>query len=149
MPRLPLCSTGALAALALVAGCGQSASPPAAPAAAVTEDSPEVTSAMDTCSQFGSDDATRIAACNSIIAATTSATAVTRSHALNNRGVMVMQQGDPDRAIADFNAAIALNPTYGAGFFNRSKAYQQKGDAAHAQADDAEAVRLDPSLAGR
>jgi tetratricopeptide (TPR) repeat protein len=86
-------------------------------------------------------------ACTTIVQSN-SASAETRARALNNRGVMTSQSGDQDRAIADDNAAIKIDPNYAAAFYNRSKAKQRKGDGAGAASDSATAVRLDPGLAG-
>jgi tetratricopeptide (TPR) repeat protein len=132
-----LCSVGLVFGLVLLSGCGDGAPP-----AAVDYDG-----LLTTCSDFGADDATRLAACNTIVQAS-AAPAVDRERALNDRGVMTMQTGDQDHAIADFDAAIQIDPNYAAAFYNRAKAEQNKGDSAGAAADSAAAVRLDPHLAG-
>lgn len=103
---------------------------------------------MKTCSDIGGENAPHIAACTAVIGAS-AAGPTTRSRALNNRGVLLGFQGDDDHAIADYDAAIAINPQYAAGFYNRAKAWRGKGDAARADADAAEAVRLEPGLKGR
>ena len=46
----------------------------------------------------------------------------------NNRGNAFAEKGDYDYAIADYDAAIKLNPTYARPFNNRGLAYQKKGD---------------------
>ncbi|HEY3798364.1 MAG TPA: hypothetical protein VGL58_08420 [Caulobacteraceae bacterium] len=134
LPRL-----AAAVALTLLSACGQGAPPPAQPAF-------DADQALNTCSDFGSDDATRLTACNAVIQS--SAPADTRKKALNNRGVMTMQKGDNAAAITDFNAAIALDGAYAAAFYNRSHAEKAAGDAAAADADMAQAVKLQPDLAG-
>jgi tetratricopeptide (TPR) repeat protein len=105
----------------------------------------DVTAQMTTCSDIGGESAPRLAACTAVIQS--GADAVTRQRALNNRGVLLSGQDD-DRAIADYDAAIAINPQYAAAFYNRAQAWRHKGDTAKADADAAEAVRLDPGLAG-
>jgi len=108
----------------------------------------DVDGQMKTCSDIGGENAPHIAACTAVIGAS-AAGPTTRSRALNNRGVLLGFQGDDDHAIADYDAAIAINPQYAAGFYNRAKAWRGKGDAARADADAAEAVRLEPGLKGR
>jgi tetratricopeptide (TPR) repeat protein len=135
-----------IGAAAVVAACGRpSHAPVAASRASVGE--ANVQASMATCSELGGEDAPRIAACTAVIQSS-DATADLRAKALNNRGVLQALQGDQDRAIDDYDAAIAVNPGYAAAFYNRGKAWRRKGDAARAEADSAEAVRLDPNLAG-
>ena len=141
-----LCSVGLVVCFVLLSGCGNGA-PPAAPVASAAQPAADYVALLTTCSDFGTDGATRLAACNTIIQAN-AATAVDRERALNDRGVMTMQTGDQDHAIADFDAAIQIDPNYAAAFYNRAKAKQNKGDSAGATADTATAVRLDPKLAG-
>jgi tetratricopeptide (TPR) repeat protein len=52
---------------------------------------------------------------------------------------------DYDRAIADYNAALKLDPKFQRAYNNRGAAWRDKGDRARALQDYAEAVRLDPS----
>jgi Flp pilus assembly protein TadD len=44
-----------------------------------------------------------------------------------------------DRAIADYTAAIRLDPHYAAAYFNRGAAFQQRGQVDQARADFANA----------
>jgi Tetratricopeptide repeat len=53
--------------------------------------------------------------------------------------------GDPDRAIADYSAAIRIDPNYVAAFVDRRIAYRAKGDLDRAIADDNQAIRLNPN----
>jgi lipoprotein NlpI len=53
-------------------------------------------------------------------------------------------KGDNDRAIADYNEAIRLDPKYTFAYHNRGHAYRAKGDNDRAIADYNEAIRLDP-----
>ena len=52
--------------------------------------------------------------------------------------------GDPDRAIANFNEAIQLNPNDAAAYYVRGFAYSRKGDYDRAMADYNEVIRLNP-----
>jgi tetratricopeptide (TPR) repeat protein len=52
--------------------------------------------------------------------------------------------GDHDRAIANFNEAIRLNPNDAAPYYVRGFAYSRKGDYDRAMADYNEAIRLNP-----
>jgi tetratricopeptide (TPR) repeat protein len=47
-----------------------------------------------------------------------------------------------DEALADFNAAILINPGYANAFLNRSAARRASGDAAGADADAVKAREL-------
>jgi tetratricopeptide (TPR) repeat protein len=68
-----------------------------------------------------------------------------------NRGRAFANKGELDRAIADFNEAIRLNPndaTFAAiANYNRGGVYQAKDDLDRAIADFNEAIRLDPQFA--
>ena len=64
-----------------------------------------------------------------------------------DRGYAWADKGDPDRAIADYDAAIRLDPKYALAYNHRGEAYIDKGDYARAIADLDEAIRLDPKYA--
>jgi tetratricopeptide (TPR) repeat protein len=70
-----------------------------------------------------------------------------------NRGMAYVFKGDIDKAMADFNKAVALDPTYATAFVDRGTAYDNKGDHEHAIADFDAAIKLDPkspeALTGR
>ena len=108
----------------------------------------DVDAEMKTCSDIGSKNTPRSAACTAVIQPS-AADPTNRSRALNNRCMLLGFQGDADHAIADYDAPIAIKPHYADGFYNRAKAWRHKGDAARADADAAETVRLDPGLKGR
>jgi tetratricopeptide (TPR) repeat protein len=54
-------------------------------------------------------------------------------------------KGDDDRAIADYDEAICLNPRDPCPLYNRGNAWQAKGDHDRAFADYDEAIRLAPN----
>lgn len=60
------------------------------------------------------------------------------------RGNWRFDTGDYDGAMADFDAAIALNPEYGVAYWGRADVYEKRGDFARAAAESRTAVRLDP-----
>src|SRR5262249_16559641 len=55
-------------------------------------------------------------------------------------------KGDRDRAIADYNEAIRLDPENAMAFNNRGASYANKGDRDRAIADYNEAIRLNPNF---
>jgi tetratricopeptide (TPR) repeat protein len=56
-------------------------------------------------------------------------------------------KGDSDRAIADCNESLRLNPQYALAFNNRGNAYKNKGQNDRAIQDYDQAIRLDPQYA--
>ena len=64
-----------------------------------------------------------------------------------SRGLAYYDKGDDDRAIADYNEAIRLDPKSAYAYSNRGLAYDHKGDLDRAIADYNEAIRLDPKYA--
>ncbi|MCC7485970.1 MAG: tetratricopeptide repeat protein [Burkholderiales bacterium] len=61
-----------------------------------------------------------------------------------SRGVDWMGKGERDRAIADYDAAVRLDPGYADAYYNRGIAWSGKGDSARAVADFDAAIKLDP-----
>lgn len=64
--------------------------------------------------------------------------------AYNRLGSVRIQAGEFDRAIADFNAAIRLDPNHANSYSNRGNSYRLKGDYSRAMRNYRQAVRLDP-----
>jgi len=81
-------------------------------------------------------------ACNRIVG-DPSETSESRGAAFNGRGMIYYQRGDADRAMADFDAAIRLNPRDAMAFNNRGSVHKMNRDAQRAIADYSEAIRLD------
>jgi lipoprotein NlpI len=67
--------------------------------------------------------------------------------ACNNRGLAYRDKGELDRAIADFNEAVRLDPEFALAYNNRGLAYRDKGEFDRAIADFNEAIRLEPKFA--
>ncbi|MGH6854589.1 MAG: tetratricopeptide repeat protein [Aestuariivirga sp.] len=82
-----------------------------------------------------------IQGCTAIIDAGTD-TAKNVATAYNNRGFAYYDKGEYDRAIADFDKAIALNPKYAKPYNNRGFAYYDKGEYGRAIADFDKAIAL-------
>jgi len=63
------------------------------------------------------------------------------------RGNAYNKKGEYDRAIADFNQALQLNPKLAAFFYHRGSAYGHKGEYDRAIADFTQALKLNPNYA--
>jgi lipoprotein NlpI len=61
-----------------------------------------------------------------------------------SRGIEWAAKNDHERAIADYDAAIKINPKFTDAFFNRGHAWGAKGDPDRAIADYEAALRLNP-----
>jgi tetratricopeptide (TPR) repeat protein len=68
-----------------------------------------------------------------------------RSYAYYNLGLAYQKKGEVDRAIADYNKAIKLDPKYAGAYLNRGAAYYRKGEVDRAIADYNKAIKLDPN----
>jgi tetratricopeptide (TPR) repeat protein len=66
--------------------------------------------------------------------------------AFNNRGNAYHAKGDNDHAIAEYNQALQLDPSYAIAYNSRGNAYHDKGDNDLAIADYNRALQLDPNL---
>ncbi len=62
----------------------------------------------------------------------------------NGRGNALWARGETDRAIVDYNKALALNPKFAEAFYNRGTAYNKRGDVDRAIADFTRALELFP-----
>lgn len=67
--------------------------------------------------------------------------------ALGNRGFVNLKLKNADAAIADYNAAIAIDHTIARPFYGRGIAELMKGDKAKSDADIAAAKAIDPKIA--
>lgn len=61
-----------------------------------------------------------------------------------NRGLAYRNKGNDDRAVADLDTAIRIDPSFAEAYRIRGIAYRNKGDYDRAIADHSEAIRLDP-----
>lgn len=66
----------------------------------------------------------------------------------NNRGLAWWQKHDLDRAIADFNEALRLDPKQSETLLNRALALKDKGEFEKAMADINAAIQIHPNDAG-
>ena len=82
----------------------------------------------------------RVAACTRAIASESKELA----KIFSNRGMHWSDKRDHDRAIADYNEAIRLNPLYANAYNNRGNAWRDKREYDRAIADFDDAIRLDP-----
>ena len=97
-------------------------------------------SAVDLCSR-GSDDE-KIVGCGILIKQ--NPRRQDAHAAYHNRGKAWSEKGDYDKAIADYNEAIRLDPKFAIAYHNRGGAWGSKGDYDKAIADYNEVIRLDP-----
>ncbi len=67
-----------------------------------------------------------------------------RGNAYNNRGRAYGEKGLHDRAIADYDKAIKLNPKHAKAYNNRGITYEVKGDKERAIADYRKALQIQP-----
>ncbi len=86
----------------------------------------------------------KIRGCTGVLASK-NLTARDRAIAYNNRGVAYDNKGDQDRAIADFSAALRIDPRMHTAFFNRAISFKKRDDYDRAIADYSEALRIDPN----
>ena len=66
--------------------------------------------------------------------------------AYNNRAGAFMAKGDYDRALADYDMAVQLNPEVAAAWLNRGGLWARRENFDRAIADLTKAIQLDPSL---
>ncbi len=65
----------------------------------------------------------------------------------NNRGIAYKAKGDLDRAIADYDQAIRVDPSYAPALNSRGIAYKARGDIDKAIADYDRVIQLNPQSA--
>ncbi|HBL58523.1 MAG TPA: hypothetical protein DDZ80_08405 [Cyanobacteria bacterium UBA8803] len=63
----------------------------------------------------------------------------------NNRGFIYFQMGMPEKAIADYNRALQLNPELDSAYNNRANYYATTGQLGEALADYEKALDLNPA----
>ena len=63
---------------------------------------------------------------------------------LNNRGLFYMRKGEYEKALADFNEALKLDPKYVLGYRNRAALYERMGDRERAAQNRNKTKELDP-----
>jgi tetratricopeptide (TPR) repeat protein len=61
------------------------------------------------------------------------------------RGALLLQTGQFERAMADYNRAVALNPNSHEAFFGRGNVFRRMGDLDHAVSDFSRAIALSPN----
>jgi tetratricopeptide (TPR) repeat protein len=88
----------------------------------------------------------QIAACTEIVGLE-GESSESRAVAFYNRGNAYGARSDVERAIADYDQAISLDPSKATVFYDRGNAYVRKGDFDRAIADYDRAVALDPNYA--
>ena len=88
----------------------------------------------------------RIAACTKIIDARRTS-AEDRAEALRFRAIAFRQKNELDRALADHDQAIKLDPKLAGAFQQRALTWQKKNDLDRAIADFDQAIKLDPKNA--
>ena len=69
------------------------------------------------------------------------------SDALDSRGLVYLKLGDYDRAIADYDAAIKIDPDNADSLYGRGTAKLKKGDNSGGNADIAAAKAIKPGVA--
>src|SRR5262245_9243032 len=91
----------------------------------------------------GTDPAPAIVGCTAIITARTS-TPTQRSAALTNRGRAYLRRDQPDRALADFDQAVMIDPKNSRAWANRGDFYQAMGEFDRAVQDYDSAIMANP-----
>lgn len=105
---------------------------------------PGVADDIDICSTAGGHEA--VAACDRAIASGKLASQRLAS-AHYNRGLILLQFGEHDRAIRDFDISVRFDAASPLAFNNPGSAWYTKGDRDRALADFSEAIRLDQKYA--
>ncbi|MDQ0472998.1 caspase family protein [Labrys wisconsinensis] len=96
---------------------------------------------LDSCHVDGVATDIRMAACSKIIAASEDKQAI--AEALNTRGLLYDNNGDFDKALADFGRSLQIRPGSLEIYVNRCNVYREKADYDRALADCGKAIELD------
>ncbi len=75
------------------------------------------------------------------------ATRSARPLAVHGRGIAYRERRDYDRAVADFDQALRLDPKFTAAYVDRGNVFQMQGDGDRAIQDYDQAIKLDPKYA--
>jgi len=65
--------------------------------------------------------------------------------AYNNRGCLLVEEGNFERAIRDFSYAIEIKPDYATAYFNRGSAWRSLKEYRSAIEDFEKAMTIDPA----
>ncbi len=104
---------------------------------------PQIDPALCATAVAARDDDRIIATCGALIESEKTA-APDRIKALIARAGGYERSGQPERAIADYDLALKLDPTLADIFNARGELWRRKGDLPHALADFGAAIRLNP-----
>lgn len=85
-----------------------------------------------------------ISACSQLLTGKAPLGGWSRAHVFLNRGIAYADLGRPKPAIADYTAAIALQPNYPEAYYDRALAYEQSGDVSRALHDYSKAIAQNP-----
>ena len=89
----------------------------------------------------------QIRACSEIVNRGDQETLRNRTYAYYNRGLAYYNKGQFDRAIADYDRSLTLNPTYAIAYNNRGLAFDSIGKYDRAIADYTRSIQLNPRYA--
>ena len=112
----------------------------------MSEAADSVLSSLALCNGSETDLVSKIKGCTALIesrAAASTGLAI----AYNNRGTAFVVQGQYDLAIADYDRALALDPTYAKAFSNRGVAFERQHDDDRALQNFEAAIELDHDYA--
>src|ERR1700716_3921164 len=105
--------------------------------------------ALDGCGGQGGAPDAEIAACSDLISSRDSRglSKTTLAAAYRVRAFAYAAKDDHDRAIADYDEVIRLDPSYATAFYSRGFSYYRKNEYDRAISDFDQAIRLDPNHA--
>jgi tetratricopeptide (TPR) repeat protein len=143
-------TAGTLAALLLISGPVQSPAQGAAPGPVASKDAisipNDVAALLDDCKDDEINSAERQSVCTDLIGNTQLPPAV-RAEALVNRGIVLLDDGHANLAMADFDAAILLNPHEPVAHAYRGEVYKARGQLQEALAAYDTAISFDDKSA--